>query len=260
MKSALVFVTLLSCIFSKYESQLNEEKITASEIKYPDKCTTFPKDTTFDIVYSKAEKAKGGKATVTFTNTDVDAQCTFDETKGTCTTQKDVPSTVNDFKINGNEISFTVEEEDIKIDISGVNVPPTKYNKDYVPLSSSVKTYQNFTFDANNSEAFAADKGIKIDFEKELPSTLKVYKVKDDKTTVLAECALTENKKTLQCPLNTTVFPLNSDNKTEANYTIKVDNVCGDPYEKNITVGVKWGSSHYVKALGLLSLLLVFIL
>ena len=261
MKSALVFVTLLSCIFSKYESQLNEViSVTATNIKYPDKCTTFPKETSFDIEYNENDKVNGS-ATINLSKGEVEVKCTFNSSKGTCITHKNVPSDIDNFKLKENVIEFKAADNDVKIDITNVNVEPKKYNKNFVPLNSSLNTYQNFSFDANNTEAFAADKGIKIDFEKELSNLLKVYKVEGANKTELSDCGLTDNKKTIQCPINTKVFPLNgSDNKTEMKYTLSVENACEDLYDMNITVSVRWGSSHYVKALGLLSLLLVFIL
>ena len=263
MKSALVFVTLLSCIFSKYESQLNEDiTIKATKINYPEKCTAFPKGTTFDIQYNNTKGVTGEtkiKLKTSATET-IEAKCEFTSSKGDCATEADVPSSAEIIVILS-PIEFTVEEKNVTIDVSSVNDPPKKYNKTFVPLSSSLNTHQNFSFDANNTEAFAADKGIKIDFEKELSNLLKVYKVEGANKTELSDCGLTDNKKTIQCPINTTVFPLNgSDNKTEMNYTLSVENACEDLYDMNITVSVRWGSSHYVKALGLLSLLLVFIL
>ena len=190
----------------------------------------------------------------------IEAKCNFTSSKGDCATEADVPSSAETIEISP-PIEFNVKEKKVTIDVSSVNDPPKKYNKNFVPLSSSLNTYQNFSFDANNTEAFAADKGIKIDFEKELSNLLKVYKVEGANKTELSDCGLTDNKKTIQCPINTKVFPLNgSDNKTEMKYTLSVENACEDLYDMNITVSVRWGSSHYVKALGLLSLLLVFIL
>jgi len=117
--------------------------------------------------------------------------------------------------------------------------------------------YQNFTF-INQTEVIEAAQGIQIKFAKNLTEELKVYRDKDKKE-VLENCKL--NNGVIQCPVNKTIFALDTtNNSTEKKYTIYVENACGVLYNENITVGVKWQSSHYVKALGLLSLLLVFIL
>ena len=257
MKNALVFLSLLSYIFSKFEQQSIEIiTIKATNIRYPEQCTTFPKDTTFYIEYEKNEKVKG-KATFTLTVDKVEVNCVFNEIKGSCTTQKDVTSG-GTFKINENVITLiTGEEASVNIDIKDVNNPPEKYNKDYVDLSSTLNTSQKIIF-PNSTTTKTEDKNeVIIEFQKKLERELKVYKGNDDNKKELKNCII--NETAMQCPIEKEMFPLDKDNESkEMNYDIYVENACGDLYSTKIGISVQ--SSHYIKPLRLLILLLILIL
>ncbi len=255
MKSALIILSLLSCIFAKYESNLNAEVIVeAKTIDYPKECTTFPNGTKFKIQYEEKEGVRG-KGELTLTLSDVKVNCDFDSKQGNCTTQDNVKGE-GELKIATKSIE--VKDEDTLV--AKVNIPDNvnvnaKFNIKYA--APSYKVYQNFTF-VNDTEVIKAEDGIQIKFEKNLTDLLKVY-LDQERKKALENCRLDNG--VIQCPVNKTIFEFNKeDNKTERNHTIYVENACGDLYNKNISVGVKWQSSHYVKALGLFSLLLVFIL
>ena len=258
MKSALIILSLLSCIFAKYESNLNAEviQVEAKTIDYPKECTTFPQGTKFYIQYEEKEGVSG-KGELKLTLSNVKVNCDFDKKQGTCTTDADVQE-AGDLKIDSNSIPIEVKDEDTpvaKVNISdNVNVN-AKFNIKYA--APSYKVYQNFTF-VNDTEVIKAEDGIQIKFEKNLTDLLKVY-LDQERKKALENCRLDNG--VIQCPVNKTIFEFETkDNKTERNHTIYVENACGDLYNEKILVGVKWQSSHYVKALGLFSLLLVFIL
>ena len=257
MKSALIILSLLSCIFAKYESNLNEDPIVeAKTIKYPTECTAFPKDTKFDIEYKEEKTGLSGKGNFKLSLSNVNVLCDFGSKKGNCTTQDDVNGE-GELKIATNSIEVKKEETKVAtVTIPDtVNVKAEKFNYNYA--APSFIEYQNLSF-VNETEVIEAAQGIQIKFAKELKEQLKVY-IDEGKKEELQNCTL--NKDVIQCPVNKTIFALDpKDNKTEKNYTIYVENACGDLYNEKILVGVKWQSSHYVKALGLLSLLLVFIL
>ena len=257
MKSAIIILALLSSIFSKIEYQSDDEiiNVTATNIKYPS-CSSFPKNTKIEIEYNKTEKVMG-KANFQLTLNEVNVNCDFNEEKGSCETQADVQG-VGDLYIQGNIIEVSNNETtNANINITDVN-KKANYNKDYVDLSDDLKDNQTFEFNNTNKDKF--EHLIKINFNKDIKQKLKVYKGKDENKTELKNCSLADNK-TEQCVVFLDDFPLDSSNNaTLKTYEVYVENACNNLYEKKIKVNVKWGSSHYVKAFGLLSILLVFIL
>ena len=257
MKSAIIILTLLSSIFSKIEYQSNDEPInvTATNIKYPS-CSSFPKNTKFDIEYNKTDKVMGN-ATFNLSLNEVNVNCVFNEEKGSCETQADVKGE-GELTIKNNIIEVLNNGTlNANINITDVN-KKANYNKDYVDLSDDLKDNQTFEFNNTNKDKF--EHLIKINFNKDIKQKLKVYKGKDENKTELKNCSLADNK-TEQCVVFLDDFPLDSSNNaTLKTYEVYVENACNNLYEKKIKVNVKWGSSHYVKAFGLLSILLVFIL
>ena len=259
MKSAIIILTLLSSIFAKIEYQSDDNEpinVTATNIKYPS-CSSFPKNTKFDIEYNKTDKIMGN-ATFNLSLNDVNVNCVFDEKKGNCETQNDVKGE-GELTIKNNIIEVLNNRTlNANINITDVN-KKANYNKDYVDLSDDVNDNQTFFFNDTNKDKF--EHLIKIKFNNEIKEKLKVYNGKDENKTELKNCSLVDNNKTEQCVVYLDEFPLDSSNNaTLKTYEVYVENACQNLYEKKIKVNVKWGSSHYVKAFGLLSILLVFIL
>jgi len=259
MKTALLVLALFSCVFSKQENQNEDIVAEANKINYPGQCSsTFKSGTEFDIEYNKTEGVNG-TATIKLSLDEVEAICTFTEEKGTCTTQKDV-ETDGELKLDVPDNLIEVKQDDItnsKVNIEKANKKNEKYNKKYVDLSKDLNQSQNFVF-VNETKEIKSEDGLKIPLAQKSEVLLNVYKGKDKKDKL--NCTLIDNKTEIQCALNLTMFPLNEKNDTDKTYEIFVENVCGDLYEKSININVKWSSSHYVKALGLLTVLLVFIL
>ena len=258
MKSAIIILILLSSIFSKIEYQSDDNEpinVTATNIKYPS-CSSFPKNTKFDIEYNKTDKVMGN-ATFKLSLNEVNVNCVFTEEKGSCETQDDVKGE-GDLYIQGDIIEVSNNgTPNANINITDVN-KKANYNKDYIDLSDDVNDNQTFFFNDTNKDKF--EHFIKIKFNQDIKKELNVYKGKDENKTELKNCSLADNK-TEQCVVSLDEFPLDSSNNaTLKTYEVYVENACKNLYEKKIKVNVKWGSSHYVKAFGLLSILLVFIL
>ena len=229
MKSALIILSLLSCIFAKYESNLNAEVIVveAKTIDYPKECTAFPKGTKFNIQYKEEKEGVSGKGELKLTLSNVKVNCDFDTKQGTCTTDAEVQE-AGDLKIDLNSIPIDVKKDDtlvaqVKI-TEDVNVN-AKFNIKYA--APSYKVYQNFTF-VNDTEVIKAEDGIQIKFEKNLTDLLKVY-LDQERKKALENCRLDNG--VIQCPVNKTIFEFETkDNKSERNHTIYVENAFGDLY------------------------------
>ncbi len=245
------FVVLLVIItLSTSKLPFSEENITlnANEVKYPEKCTTFPKGTTFQILY---DNDFNGTADLHLkvNSLTFESKCNFDGKTANCECKVDV-SGDGDLTISENLVEVYGDNSTANLSISEeVNIPASKYNSQYVDLSPSLNTDQNFTFNNSNS----TNGTLQILFEKDLLDTLTVVV---DETKKELNC--TPNKNVLSCEVTTFNFPLNqTDNHTKMNYTVKVKNACGDYYDKVIKVSVQ--SSNYIKVFGLVSLLLLVI-
>ena len=245
------FILLLVIItLSTSKLPFTEENITltATEVKYPEKCTTFPNGTKFQILY---DNDFNGKANLHLkvNSLNFESVCNFEGKTANCECKDDV-SGDGDLKISENLVVVSDYYSTANLSIpDDVNKPASKYNYQYVDLSPSLNTSQTFTFNNSNYTT----ETLKILFKKDLLDKLPVFVEETQK-----ELNCTSENNVLSCQVNTFDFPLNKeDNHTQMNYTVKVKNACGDFYDQVIKVSVQ--SSNYIKVFGLVSLLLLVI-
>ena len=243
------FILLLVIItLSTSKLPFTEENITltATEVKYPEKCTTFPNGTKFQILY---DNDFNGKANLHLkvNSLTFESDCNFEGKTANCECKDDV-SGDGDLKISENLVVVSDDNSTANLSIpDDVNKPASKYNYQYVDLSPSLNTSQTFTFNNSNYTT----ETLKILFKKDLLDKLPVF-VEE------TQLNCTSENNVLSCQVNTFDFPLNKeDNHTQMNYTVKVKNACGDFYDQVIKVSVQ--SSNYIKVFGLVSLLLLVI-